>query len=91
MILVIGGTGTTGREVVRLLAARSEKVRVLVRDPFKASFLAAPGVEVFQADLARPASLTAAFDGARRLFLVTPPAPDMVELQAAAVAAARKT
>lgn len=88
MILVIGGTGTTGREVVRLLAARGEKVRALVRDPFKASFLAAPGVEVFQADLARPASLPAAFEGAQRVFLVTPPAPDMVVLQAAAVDAA---
>lgn len=89
MILVIGGTGTTGRDVVRLLAARGEKVRVLVRDPFKASFLAAPGVEMFQADLARPASLPAAFDGARRVFLVTAPAPEMVTLQAAAVEAAR--
>lgn len=88
MYLVIGGTGTTGREVVRLLAARGEKVRVLVRDPFRASFLAAPGVELFQGDLARPAGLPAAFDGSSRVFLVTPPAPDLVALQGAAVDAA---
>lgn len=89
MYLVIGGTGTTGREVVRLLAARGEPIRVLVRDPFKASFLAAPGVELVQGDLTRPDSLPGAFQGTRRLFLVTPPAPDMVALQSAAVEAAR--
>lgn len=89
MYLVIGGTGTTGREVVRLLAARGEAIRVLVRDPFKASFLAAPGVELVQGDLARPDSLPGALEGTRRLFLVTPPAPDMVTLQTAAVEAAQ--
>jgi uncharacterized protein YbjT (DUF2867 family) len=89
MYLVIGGTGTTGREVVRLLAARGETIRVLVRDPFKASFLAAPGVELVQGDLSRPAGLPGALEGTRRLFLVTPPAPDMVALQTAAVEAAK--
>jgi uncharacterized protein YbjT (DUF2867 family) len=89
MYLVIGGTGTTGREVVRLLAERGEAVRVMVRDPFKASFLAAPGIELVQGDLARADNLPAVFNGARRVFLVTPPAPDMVLLQRAAVEAAR--
>lgn len=89
MYLIIGGTGTTGREVVRLLAARGETIRVLVRDPFKASFLAAPGVELVQGDLSRPESLPGAFHGTRRLFLVTSPAPDMVALQSAAVEAAK--
>lgn len=89
MYLVIGGTGTIGREVVRLLATRGARVRALVRDPFKASALAGPGVELVQADLARPNTLPAAFDGASRVFLVTPPGPDTVPLQVAAIHAAR--
>lgn len=89
MYLVIGGTGTIGREVVRLLAAGTEPVRALVRDPFRASALAGPRVTLVQGDLARPESLPAAFDGVRRMFLVTPPGPDTVPLQSAALAAAR--
>lgn len=89
MYLVIGGTGTIGREVMRLLSARGERVRALVRDPFKASALAGPRVELVQADLSRPDTLPAAFDGASRVFLVTPPGPGTVPLQGAAVHAAK--
>lgn len=89
MYLVIGGTGTIGREVVRLLAAGTESVRAMVRDPFAASALAGPRVELVQGDLTRPESLPGVFRGIRRMFLVTPPGPDTVPLQSAAVDAAR--
>jgi len=88
MILVVGATGTVGGEVVRLLAERGEPVRALVRDPFKASRLARPGVELVQGDLAAPASLPPVLRGVDRVFLVTRSGPETVPLQGAMIAAA---
>ena len=61
MILVIGATGTNGREVVRRLAGAGHRVRALVRDPAKADGLRLPNVELAQGDLGDPASLDRAF------------------------------
>lgn len=88
MILVIGGTGTVGREVVRLLSGRGAAIRALVRDPFAASSLAGPGLELVQGDLSRPEALATAFRGVSRVFLVTPSGPTTVPLQSAAITAA---
>ncbi|MEU9477451.1 NAD(P)H-binding protein [Streptomyces sp. NPDC048191] len=86
MILVTGATGTIGRDVVRQLAARGEKVRALTRDPAKARVPA--GVEVARGDLRDPASLKAALAGVTAAFLLRPPGPDEGQ-DAALVAAAR--
>jgi uncharacterized protein YbjT (DUF2867 family) len=51
VIVVAGGTGRLGRLVVRGLAARGEQVRVLTRDPARATGLAGPRVEVLVADV----------------------------------------
>lgn len=88
MILVVGGTGKIGGEVVRLLAEQGTPVRALVRDPFKASRLARPGVELVQGDLARVETLAPVLRGVTRVFLVTNPGPDTVPLQGAMIAAA---
>ncbi len=69
MILVTGATGNIGAEVVRLLLAAGEKVRVLARDPSKAAHLA-DRAEVVQGDLLQPDSLAAAFAGAERAFVL---------------------
>jgi uncharacterized protein YbjT (DUF2867 family) len=62
MILVAGGTGTLGSEVVRLLAGRGEAVRVLARDPARSAPL--PGsVEAVAGDVRDPAALAAAVAG----------------------------
>ncbi|MER6570419.1 NAD(P)H-binding protein [Streptomyces sp. NPDC001093] len=84
MILVTGATGTIGRDVVRQLAARGEKVRALTRDPAKARVPA--GVEVVRGDFREPASLEAALAGVTAAFLLRPPGPD--EGQDAALVAA---
>lgn len=68
-----GATGTIGTELVRLLAARGEKVRALVRDPAGARVPA--GVEVARGDYLDPASLEAAMAGAAAAFLVGLPGP----------------
>ena len=69
VIAVIGATGHQGGAVVRALQANSQfKVRALSRNPGKHRELAE---EVVQADLDRPETLPAAFEGAYGVFLVT--------------------
>jgi uncharacterized protein YbjT (DUF2867 family) len=69
LIAVIGATGQQGGGVVRALQASGQfKVRALTRDPGKHRDLAE---EVVEADLDRPETLKAAFEGARGVFLVT--------------------
>ena len=64
MILVAGGTGTLGRQVVRRLSTRGEDVRVLTRDPARAAALP-DSVEVLAGDLRDPASVATAVRGCR--------------------------
>lgn len=69
LIAVIGATGHQGGSVVRALQARRQfKVRALTRNPDKYRGL---GDEVIKADLNRPDTLRAAFEGAHGVFLVT--------------------
>src|ERR1700675_2141240 len=69
LIAVIGATGQQGGGVVRALQARGQfKVRALTRNPDKHRELAE---EVVEADLNRPETLKAAFEGAHGVFLVT--------------------
>jgi uncharacterized protein YbjT (DUF2867 family) len=62
-VLVTGGTGFVGPYVVHALRARETPVRVLVREPARATRLAAWGVEPAQGDVTDPASLRAACEG----------------------------
>src|SRR6266481_1528550 len=69
LIAVIGATGQQGGGVVRALQASSQfKVRALTRNPDKHRGL---DDEVVKADLNRPETLQAAFEGAHGVFLVT--------------------
>jgi uncharacterized protein YbjT (DUF2867 family) len=59
MILVVGGTGTLGTQLVRLLVDQGQDVRVLTRDPTRAADL--PGtVQTMTGDLRDPAAIAAA-------------------------------
>jgi uncharacterized protein YbjT (DUF2867 family) len=62
MILVVGGTGRVGRQIVELLRRDRLPVRVLTRDPAHVPLRPA-GVEVARGDLRRPRSLTGALAG----------------------------
>jgi uncharacterized protein YbjT (DUF2867 family) len=69
LIAVIGATGQQGGSVVRSLQAGGQfKVRALTRNPGKHHELVE---EVVEADLDRPETLKAAFEGAHGVFLVT--------------------
>jgi len=60
-ILVTGADGFVGRHVVARLAERDGGLRAMVRNA--ATYHPAPGVEVVEADLAKPESLTLAMEG----------------------------
>jgi uncharacterized protein YbjT (DUF2867 family) len=67
MIVVVGGSGQLGRDVVGRLIARRLPVRVVTRDPARARDLLgadAKSVEVVKGDVRDPASLVAAVRGA---------------------------
>ena len=90
LIAVVGATGQQGGAAVRALQAGNQfKVRALTRNPAKHRELAD---EVIQADLNRPETLAAAFDGAYGIFLVTnfrEEGTDEVEQASAGVRAAK--
>ncbi len=87
MILVTGGTGGIGSELLRLLSQAGVPARALTRNLQKARTL--PGITWVVGDLARPETLTTAFEGASTVFLLTHYLEDMVALQHNAIAAAR--
>src|SRR6266849_2463580 len=90
LIAVVGATGQQGGAVVRALQASGQfKVRALTRNPGKHRDLAE---DVVEADLDRPESLKAAFEGAHGVFLVTnfwEPGTDELKQATAAVRAAK--
>lgn len=67
-ILVIGGTGNIGRQVVGRLTATRAQVRALVRNPEGAHLPSQ--VEVMRGDLTSPDTLDACLDGIDTVFLV---------------------
>jgi uncharacterized protein YbjT (DUF2867 family) len=86
-VVVIGGTGPLGSEVVRELTARDVAVRAVSRR------IDAPrpeGVELVTADLADAASLDRAFENARRVFLLSSPTRDQPRLETNGIAAAER-
>ena len=91
MILVTGGTGTTGREIIsELQRVGANGVRALVRDTSKASFIRDAGFELAEGDFDRPETLDAALEGVERALLLTPPSPQTFNQQRAFVEAARR-
>lgn len=87
-ILVIGATGSVGTEVVAGLARKGVSVRGMTRYPAKLESFPA-GVEGCVADLTAPGSLTNAFKGIERLFLMTPLSQNEIQAGRNAISAAK--
>ena len=66
--LILGGTGTVGSQVVKVLRDRGDSVRVVTRSPEKLD----EGVEAVEADMTDPASFEGKFSGSSALFLLNP-------------------
>src|ERR1700684_1218241 len=72
-ILVIGGTGNVGAEVVKELQKRNADIRLLIR---KEGDPTPKGVEVAVGDLLDPVSVQKALQGVDKLYLLNAVAPD---------------
>ena len=86
-MILITTAGKVGSETAWLLAKREVSVRVLVRDPEKATALAQAGVEVAEGDLEVPATIEEAMQGVSAVVLVSPgvePAQEINVVDAAA-------
>lgn len=73
MIIVTGGTGQLGSQIVQRLLERvpADRVGVSVRDTGRAGELAALGVRVRRGDFGEPESLAEAFEGATQVLIVS--------------------
>jgi uncharacterized protein YbjT (DUF2867 family) len=90
IILVTGATGTVGSTTVKTLSALGATVRAGVRSLIKGDSLKRlPGVELVEINFDRPESLMVAFTGVSTAFLITPFAPDQVEMAQKLIDAAK--
>lgn len=71
MILVIGATGTNGKELVRQLIQKGQQVKAMVRNLEKASDLKQQGVSLVEGDLANIETIKNALIDTDKVFLVS--------------------
>jgi uncharacterized protein YbjT (DUF2867 family) len=75
MYVILGATGHTGSIAAQTLLSKGEHVRAVGRNKDRLAAMAARGAEPFVADQTDSAALTRAFQGARAVYFMAPPAP----------------
>ncbi len=89
MILITGASGNVGKEVLKQAVASGAKVRGAFQSASKAA-TAPSGTEIATVDFNQPETLRAALKGVDKVFLVGPPAQNLVALERKAVDAIRR-
>ena len=90
MFLITGATGNNGREIVKQLVAAGQSVRILVRDPQKATDLQALGVEIATGDLDHPETIDRALQGIEKAVLLPANSFQQVEQERNFIEAAQR-
>jgi uncharacterized protein YbjT (DUF2867 family) len=89
MIAVVGATGNTGRAVVSELRKLGEDPVCVVRDVDKAHAVLGDTARIKLAEITDRAALESAFEGVKRVFVVTGHNPQMAEQQTNILEAAK--
>lgn len=90
MILVLGGTGKVGSELVKQIAQAGIKAKVLVRSAQKAESIKKLGLETVEGDVSQIATIEAALKGIESLFLLTTASLNQADTEIAIMDAAKK-
>jgi uncharacterized protein YbjT (DUF2867 family) len=81
-LLIVGATGTLGRQIARRALDEGRPVRCLVRSSRKAAFLKEWGAEIVIGDLCKPKTLAAALEGVTEIIdAATARATDSLSVQ----------
>lgn len=90
MILISGATGGIGGEISRLLKESGTSFCALCRRQDQIDGFHKNGIEAVIGDFDRPDTLLSAMRGIETMFLITPPTPQQVEQETAAIDAAKR-
>ncbi|MES3150817.1 SDR family oxidoreductase [Sphingomonas faeni] len=90
MILVSGATGGIGGEVCKLLKHAGTPFRAMCRKQEQVESFRKNGMNAVSGDFDRPETLAAAMQDCDTMFLITPPTPNQLGQETAAIDAAKR-